>query len=167
MLSAAVLSACGGDGEASVSIPATATPPAASPSPTATRQPVPPTIVSQVATAEDLNRNLDDAVFRAYDGLSRITGAFNLDNCGSPCEIDFDYGRNVEGTKAFCLRSVDAPTFRMEPNYDASQHEVRLSALEQACYLVSQMGRDAEKDRALAQSAFEIIEPLVPVEMRH
>ena len=129
--------------------------------------PAPPTVVARAATTEELSASLLDSLARIYDGTSRMTGAFSRENCGSPCAIDFDFTRNAEGTSAKCFRDIEPASLRAAPNYDASQHEPLLSALDQACRLVYQIDGESEKDRALAQAAFDVLDPLVPEAWKH
>jgi hypothetical protein len=118
-------------------------------------------------TAEELDSYLlNELVLRLYDGLSRMTGRINRDNCARPCELDLDFARNAEGSSHFCLSRFDAASFRQTGSYDAAEHEVLIASLEEVCSIVNTMEGDSPASRASAERAFVRLYPLVPAELR-
>jgi hypothetical protein len=122
----------------------------------------------QASTTNELTRYLESEVLaRVYDSLSRMTGAFSLENCGSPCAVDFDFLDNAGFGTAFCFKALDAGAIRAESRYDPSLHEPLLTELDQACKLISSIDADTPENRQRAHEAFDLLDPLVPDSFRH
>jgi hypothetical protein len=112
------------------------------------------------ATTDELSAYLEGEVaVRLRYGLRIISGTFTLADCGTPCEIDFHAGRQAEGLADFCLKAVDAESFRRAPNYDPEVHEPLLTVVDRVC-------RELTSNPARAAGLLQELEAALPAEQR-
>lgn len=92
---------------------------------------------AQNAAATPANAPNPDALspvleFEAARYSHKLQLALGEIQCGDGCMEDTDFSRNIEGLVALCAK-LDPPSFRTDPNYQASKHKAVVDALTGAC----------------------------------